>query len=107
MITGELDVRRVIVAKILHHTDRSVTAIYDRPKREAWEAWSAYLTRTISPQGGGGRQPGDGSGIGVMTLRRVRPLLLPMKLVSGSSPKAAPFVFPDTPDAHFHCRFWR
>ena len=53
MMTGELDVRRDIVAKILNHTDRSVTAIYDRasydrPKREAWEAWCAYLTKTIS-----------------------------------------------------------
>ena len=53
MMTGELDVRRDIVAKTLNHTDRSVTAVYDRasydrPKRKAWEAWCAYLTEQIS-----------------------------------------------------------
>ena len=46
-------VPREIVARVLNHTDRDVTAIYvhasyDEPKREAWEAWCAYLMKTIS-----------------------------------------------------------
>ena len=44
---------REIVARVVNHTDRDVTAIYvhasyDEPKREAWDAWCAYLTKTIS-----------------------------------------------------------
>ena len=52
LMVSKAGVPREIVARVLNHTDRDVTAIYvhasyDEPKREAWEAWSAYLTNTI------------------------------------------------------------
>ena len=54
LMVSKAGVLREIVARVLNHTDRDVTAIYvnasyDGPKREAWEAWCAYLTKTISP----------------------------------------------------------
>ena len=52
-MVSKAGVLREIVARVLNHTDRDVTAIYvhasyDEPKRQAWEAWCAYLTKTIS-----------------------------------------------------------
>ena len=53
LMVSKAGVPREIVARVLNHTDRDVTAIYvhasyDEPKREAWEAWCAYLMKTIS-----------------------------------------------------------
>ena len=53
LMVSKAGVTREIVVRVLNHTDRDVTAIYvhasyDGPKREAWEAWSAYLTKMIS-----------------------------------------------------------
>ena len=52
LMVSKAGVPREIVARVLNHTDRDVTAIYvhasyDEPKRKAWEAWCAYLTKTI------------------------------------------------------------
>jgi len=45
---GALGVQRLIISKVLNHTDQTVTAIYDRhgydeEKRQAWEQWAAHL----------------------------------------------------------------
>lgn len=47
---SELGVSRIVIAKILNHTDQTVTAIYDRhtydaEKKEALNAWSEKLIR--------------------------------------------------------------
>jgi len=53
LMVSKAGVPREIVARVLNHTDRDVTAIYvqasyDEAKREAWDAWCAFLTKTIS-----------------------------------------------------------
>ncbi len=47
-----LGINRLVVAKVLNHTERSVTAIYDRhgydaEKRHALEAWAAHLEEIL------------------------------------------------------------
>jgi integrase len=49
---GALGVQRLVIAKVLNHTDQSVTAIYDRhsydeEKRHAWEKWADSLMKII------------------------------------------------------------
>jgi integrase len=51
---GRLGVSRFIIGKVLNHTDRSVTGIYDRhaylkEKCEALEVWGEYLDRLTRP----------------------------------------------------------
>ncbi len=48
-----LGINRLVVAKVLNHTERSVTAIYDRhgydkEKRHALEAWASHLEELLS-----------------------------------------------------------
>jgi integrase len=56
---GRLGVARFIIERVLNHTDRSVTAIYDRhsyvpEKRAALEQWATYLASLVT-------LPGDGA----------------------------------------------
>ncbi len=49
----ELGINRLVVGKILGHSDRSVTGIYDRygywpEKKRALDAWGARVTEIIS-----------------------------------------------------------
>lgn len=51
---AELGTSRVVVDSILNHTDKSVTAVYDRhtympEKRAALDSWSGFLTRLKLP----------------------------------------------------------
>jgi integrase len=49
-------VSRLVVAKILNHAERGITAVYDRhsydqEKREALEVWSRELSRIVNREG--------------------------------------------------------
>jgi hypothetical protein len=49
---ARLGTPRLIIGKVLNHSDRSVTGIYDRfeyldEKREALESWSRYIAKII------------------------------------------------------------
>jgi len=51
---GRLGVSRFVIARVLNHADRSVTAIYDRhsyfeEKRHALETWASYLVGLTDP----------------------------------------------------------
>jgi integrase len=51
---GRLGVSRFIIGKVLNHSDRSVTGIYDRyaylpEKRHALESWAAHLSALVTP----------------------------------------------------------
>ena len=51
---GRLGAGRFVIGKVLNHSDRGVTAIYDRhayapEKRQALEAWSDYLAGLVKP----------------------------------------------------------
>ncbi len=51
---GRLGIPRFTIARVLNHSDRSVTAIYDRhtyleEKRRALEAWGQYLAELVKP----------------------------------------------------------
>ena len=53
-MTG-MGILRLVVSKILNHTDREVTAIYDRfsydhEKRQALDAWGRRLMRIVSDE---------------------------------------------------------
>lgn len=48
-----LGTQRLVISKILNHTDSNVTAIYDRysyldEKREALDRWSNYISKITS-----------------------------------------------------------
>lgn len=52
---GRLGVSRFIIGKVLNHSDRSVTGIYDRhsylaEKRNAMETWASYVDGLINPK---------------------------------------------------------
>jgi len=52
---GRLGVARFIVSKVLNHSDRTVTGVYDRheyvpEKRAALEAWASYLEGLVRPE---------------------------------------------------------
>ncbi|MFP6758484.1 MAG: tyrosine-type recombinase/integrase [Alphaproteobacteria bacterium] len=51
-----MGIPRLVVGKILNHTDRSITAVYDRheygkEKRHALNAWGTHLTEIIGDRG--------------------------------------------------------
>ena len=51
---ARLGVPRLVIGRVLNHADRGVTAIYDRhsylaEKRQALEAWAAFVTGLTSP----------------------------------------------------------
>lgn len=51
-MTGDLGVSRLVLAKVLNHTDRGVTSIYDRAsydreKRQALDAWGERLMEIV------------------------------------------------------------
>jgi integrase len=51
---GRLGVARLVIEKVLNHSDRTVTAIYDRyeyldEKRHALELWGSYVTGLMQP----------------------------------------------------------
>jgi hypothetical protein len=53
-----IGVPRLVVAKLLNHTERGVTAVYDRygydrEKREAVEAWARALEGMVRGEGEG------------------------------------------------------
>lgn len=53
---GRLGVARFTIGRVLNHSDRSVTGIYDRhsyldEKRQALEAWGDYLAELTKPYG--------------------------------------------------------
>jgi integrase len=52
VMTGTLGVTRLVVAKILNHKERDITAVYDRAsydrdRRVALEAWGDYVTEVV------------------------------------------------------------
>jgi integrase len=54
---GRLGVARLIIEKVLNHSDRTVTAVYDRyeylvEKRHALEIWGSYVTGLMQPVAG-------------------------------------------------------
>jgi integrase len=53
---GKLGISRFIIGRVLNHTDRSVTSIYDQyeylsEKRHALDTWGAYVGRLLEPPG--------------------------------------------------------
>ncbi len=52
-ITGDLEINRLVVSKVLNHAETGVTAVYDRhsydrEKRQALDAWGRRLVEIIS-----------------------------------------------------------
>ncbi len=57
VMTGDLGIPRLVVAKILNHTDRDTTSIYDRAsydrdKRRALNAWGDRVEEVVSGKPG-------------------------------------------------------
>jgi integrase len=59
---ARLGISRFVVARVLAHTDREITGVYDRyeylaEKRTALEKWAAHVVGLLQPQRVGAQQP--------------------------------------------------